>query len=359
MPLVKMKKTLGQLNSGIRVIASEAKQSRCWSQALVCFKQNNWLPTIRGCRVAARLAMTAILSACSDDDSQEAQVLLEPGMVYVEAGEAVIGSNKIDESGVAKEFGFVRDLYLNEHPKHKVLLKAFQIDKYEVTNQEYKQFVIDTKYQEPVLWVQNGYNVHWEILEGFGVDRLRQVANDYFQLDADISLLSKTELLDRLSEIQTQRDLLPVTGISWYDAYSYCQWRDKRLPTEDEWEKAARGAHGFEYPWGDKWDIEKTNTGEGEQELTVLPVGSVPGDVSPYGAYDMGGNVSEWVDDWYQAYQGSTHEDEAFGDIHKVVKGGGAGVGHYAISHFFRSPRRAHAEPTQISTDVGFRCAKG
>ena len=132
------------------------------------------------------------VAGCSDDDSQEAQVLLEPGMVFVEAGEAVIGSNKIDESGIAKEFGFVRDLYLNEHPEHKVLLKAFQIDKYEVTNQEYKQFVIEAEYQEPVLWVQNGYNVRWEILEGFGVDRLRQVANDYFQLDADVSLLSKT-----------------------------------------------------------------------------------------------------------------------------------------------------------------------
>ncbi len=284
-------------------------------------------------------------------------MLLEPGMVYIEAGEFIAGSNKVDDQGLAKEFGFVGELYVDEHPQHRVFLPAFQLDQYEVSNLEYKRFVIETGYQEPVPWVQNGYNVRWEILERAGVERLRNIAEDYFALDADVSLLSKTELLERLEAIQAQRDLLPVTGISWFDAYSYCQWREKRLPSEMEWEKAARGAHGFEYPWGNQWDVTKTNTGEGEQALTVLPVGSVKGDISPYGAYDMAGNVSEWTNDWYQPYPGSSHVDEAFG-VHRVVRGGGAGVGHYALSTFFRSARRAHADPTQISTDVGFRCAR-
>ena len=280
-------------------------------------------------------------------------------MVYIEAGQFTAGSNKVDDEGIAKEYGFVRKLYLDEHPQHRVFLNAYQIDKYEVSNIEYKTFARETNYQEPPLWVQNGYNVYEHILEGFTVERLRQVAHDYFELDADVSLLSKEQLLDRLAQMQAERDALPVTGVSWYDAYSYCQWRDKRLPTEMEWEKAARGPHGLEYPWGNQWDESKTNTGEGEQALTILPMGSVAGDVSPYGVFDMAGNVSEWVNDWYQAYPGSDYQEEAFGQVHKVVRGGGAGVGHYAISTFFRSARRAHAEPGQGTTDVGFRCAKG
>ena len=298
------------------------------------------------------------LSACSDNGDDSAKLLLEPGMVYIETGEFIAGSNKVDDKNLAKEYGFVRELYLDEHPERKEFVDAFQIDKYEVTNAEYKMFVRETKYPEPVMWVQNGYNVYWNILEDFDVERLRQVAKDYFEIDADVSRLSKEELLTRLDDIQAQRDQLPVTGVSWYDAYSYCQWRGKRLPAELEWEKAARGPYGLEYPWGKNWDAEKTNTGEGEQELTILPIGSVKGDVSPFGAYDMGGNVSEWVNDWYQPYRGSNYENEAFGEVHKVVRGGGAGVGHYAISTFFRSARRAHAEPGQANTDVGFRCAK-
>ena len=302
--------------------------------------------------------IVAIAIGCSEDEETEGQVLLEPGMVFIEAGEFIAGSNKVDDKGLAKEFGFVGELYVDEHPQHKVFLKAYQIDQYEVSNLEYKRFVIEGDYQEPVPWVQNGYNVRWEILERSSVERLRSIADDYFQLDADVGQFSKAELLEQLSALQSQRDPLPVTGVSWFDAFSYCQWREKRLPSEMEWEKAARGAHGFEYPWGNQWDETKTNTGEGEQELTVFPVGVVKGDKSPYDAFDMGGNVSEWTNDWYQAYPGSNYVDEAFGDIHRVVRGGGAGVGHYAISTFFRSARRAHADPTQISTDVGFRCAK-
>lgn len=304
------------------------------------------------------VALATFVAACGKKEEQQPQLLLEPDMVYVEAGEFIAGSDKTDTEGRGKEFGFVRELYLDEHPQHKVILNAYQIDKFEVSNQEYKRFVLEANYKEPVVWIQNGYNARPDVLQSFDVDRLRQVANDYFELDADVNQMDKPELLDKLAQAQKQRDPLPVTGISWFDAYSYCRWRGKRLPSEMEWEKAARGVAGLEYPWGNTWDAEKTNTGEGEQELVIAPVGAAKGDVSPYGVYDMAGNVSEWVNDWYQPYPGSSYQDEAFGDIHKVVRGGGAGVGHYAISTFFRAARRAHAEPTQQSTDVGFRCAK-
>ena len=77
-----------------------------------------------------------------------------------------------------------------------------------------------------------------------------------------------------------------------------------------------------------------------------MPVGSMPEDKSPYGVYDMAGNVSEWVDDWFKAYPGADYQHPAYGDIHKVLRGGGSGVGHYALSIFYRGARRNHADPT-------------
>lgn len=281
-------------------------------------------------------------------------------MVLIPAGEFLMGSNKIDTTGLQKEYGFVEPLYLDEHPPHKVLLDAYAIDRFEVTNGQYKKFVQATNYREPPQWIQNGYNVRDEKLRSAHIDALRWIAAEYFKLDADTTKMTKEELLAQLENTQRQRDPLPVTGVSWYDAFSYCKWAGKRLPSEKEWEKAARGPQGFEYPWGNKWDVKLTNSGERDDDAedAVLPVGSMAGDVSPYGLQDMAGNVSEWVDDWYEPYPGSTYKSQAFGGIHKVVRGGGAGLGHYALSSFFRASRRAHADPSSMSTDVGFRCAK-
>lgn len=280
-------------------------------------------------------------------------------MARIPAGAFVMGSDRVDAEGLQARYGFTRPLFVNEHPEHRVHLGAYYIDIYEVTNAEYKEFVLQTGYPEPAAWVQNAYNVVDGKLETAHVDNLRWIAADYFQLDLDTTQMGKQELVETLLGVQRRRDRLPVSAVSWFDAYNYCDWRGKRLPTEAEWEKAARGADGAEYPWGNEWAPSITNTGDQvDAEDVLAPPGSYPEDVSVFGVYDLGGNVAEWVADWYRPYPGSDTGDQDFGDKHRVVRGGGAGLGHYALSVFFRSARRAHADPDTVSTDVGFRCAR-
>ena len=307
------------------------------------------------------LLLVLLLSACSSQENAQPVKprTAEEGMILVPAGDFVMGSNKVDKEGIQKQFGFVDPLYADEHPQHRLSLKAYFIDTLEVSNVQYKDFVQRTSYREPPQWIQSGYNVHEDKLLNANTDRLRLIASDYFKLDRDTSTMSKEAILAALQAVQRERDKLPVTGVSWYDAYTYCKYAGKRIPTEAEWEKAARGAQGAEYPWGNAWLAANTNTGDqGESDATVVPVGSTAKDRSPFAVQDMAGNVSEWVNDWYEAYPGATYRHMAYGGIHKVVRGGGAGAGHYAISAFFRSARRAHADPSAMSTDVGFRCAK-
>lgn len=280
------------------------------------------------------------------------------GMVLVPAGAFVMGSEKVDEEGLQARYGFTTTLYANERPEHRVTLDAFYIDVFEVTNAEYKRFVSETGHPEPAEWVQNAYNVSDGKLEGAHVNNLRWIATDYFGLEYDTSAMSREELLAGILAVQRARDRLPVTAVTWHDADAYCRWRGKRLPTEAEWEKAARGTDGLEFPWGNEWEHGRANSGDQmEGEESLAPVGAFSGDVSPWGVHDLGGNVSEWVADWYLPYDGSDYWEDDYGRQHKVVRGGGAGLGHYALSVFFRGARRGHAPPETASTDVGFRCA--
>jgi len=281
------------------------------------------------------------------------------GMVYVPAGPFILGSNKHDDSGKQAEYGLVKPLYLNEHPQQTQILKEYYIDKFEVSNGQYKAFVDATHHKEPFAWSQNGFNLLTRRLRATDLETLRWIATEYFKLDQDASSMSKTQLLKSMSNDQRIKSTLPVTGVSWFDANDFCHWAGKRLPTEFEWEKAARGSEGLEYPWGNRWDPDVTNTGDNSDWPDgIAPVGSYPKNVSPYGAYDMSGNVWEWVDAWYKPYPGSNFHDDSFGEKNRVVRGGGGGIGHYALSVFYRTAARTAALPTTTSNDIGFRCAK-
>jgi formylglycine-generating enzyme required for sulfatase activity len=184
-------------------------------------------------------------------------------MVLVPAGEFLMGSTE----------------YEDEKPPHRVHLDAYHVDRYEVTNALYRRFMDATGRQAPSYWNDSKWN---------GASQ-------------------------------------PVVGVSWHDAEAYCRWAGKRLPTEAEWEKAARGTDGRKYPWGDQWDSSKANSFESKLGKTVA-VGSYPGGASPYGAHDMAGNVWEWVADWYDKdyYRRSPERNPQGPDSghHRVLRGG-------------------------------------
>lgn len=282
-------------------------------------------------------------------------------MVLIPAGGFIMGSNKTEQDNAAGEFGNAKPWYLDEHPEHKLNLPAYYIDKYEVTNAQYRDFVAAVNVAPPEHWVEKGYilSMNKAKLQAANVETLRKVAVKVFKLDIDTRVMTKEQLLAAIEHKLDVEGREAVTYIDWEDADAYCRWAGGRLPTEAEWEKAARGADGTEFPWGQTWKAGMSNTGEAVWDDGVAPVGAYPTDKSPYGVYDMSGNVSEWVADWYRAYPGSDYKSDNFGEKFRVVRGAGwSGEGHYALQLFQRGAYRFNLPPEAQFEDLGFRCAK-
>ncbi len=233
-------------------------------------------------------------------------------MVKIPQGEFVMGSDQVDTAQQGAEFGTSKPLFLDEHPRHTVSLPAYEIDLYEVTNGQYRAFINVTRSIPPPTWPEGRF--------------------------------------------PPEQEAWPVTGVTWFEADRYCRWAGKRLPTEAEWEKAARGTDGREFPWGNAFDEKKGNIGS----TGLAPVGSFPAGASPYGVLDMAGNVSEWVADWYEPYPGSTYTSDAFGQRFRVVRNSswGGSAGHYTVAHFYRAAYRFYQPPDRRFRDIGFRCAR-
>jgi len=215
---------------------------------------------------------------------------IEPQLVRVPAGSFRMGTSE-EEAKQAIAVGMVEYWVKVELPQHTVDLSEYWIGKYPVTNLEYQAFVKEAGYQPPHRWDGNHHP------EGKG---------DH-----------------------------PVMNVSWNDAQAYCKWLSEksgkayRLPTEAEWEKAARGTDGRIYPWGDEFDRNKCNTYEaGIGDTTPVGKYSPAGD-SPYGCADMTGNVWEWCVDWFDEWEyrqraGSTVKDPpGLGNsTYRVLRGG-------------------------------------
>ncbi|NOU01186.1 MAG: SUMF1/EgtB/PvdO family nonheme iron enzyme [Gallionella sp.] len=311
------------------------------------------------------LALTSGLAQAGGKKSPSKKTV-DDGMVLVPAGEFKMGSDREEneawyrDANALNPFGFNDRLYVDERPAHKVTLPAYKIDKYEVTNAQYRDFLIATGHGVPYTWPRNGYNYSDQQLATWPLEALQDVATNRFRLDMDVPNMSKKDLLLEMIKVNKKRDRMPVTSVNWSDANDYCNWAKKRLPSEAEWEKAARGTEGFEYPWGNAWDAKKVNTMSEDPDAPYSEVGSFPSDVSPYGAFDMAANVSEWVADWYKAYPNAPASDiKFFGEKQRVVRGGVTSSGHYdSLSVVFRAAKRTHLLPNSALIDLGFRCVK-
>jgi len=218
-----------------------------------------------------------------------------PGMIYLKGGEFTMGNDLSND-----EF---------QKPEHPETVSPFFMDQYEVTVEDYYKFM-KARNQEP----PQGWSESWK--QGVFAPEERR---------------------------------LPVTNVSWYDAQEYAEFVGKRLPTEAEWEYAARGTDKRLYPWGKSFNPDYGNIGEGRPKA-IRPVGSFPNDRSPFGLLDMAGNVAEWTDSDPRAYRGS----RARNDEGKVLRGGSFEVD----KSFALVTSRAALAPTVKSPSVGFRCAK-
>lgn len=242
--------------------------------------------------IGLRLAVAILFSFAAACSGAAQAAKNHPGMVFIPSGAFIMGVNAAGPS--------------DDSPEHQVYLDPYWMDINQVTNSQYHRCADAGECYEP----------------------------------QDLRYYTDSNYSDH-----------PVVFVTWHDALRYCQWEGKRLPTEAEWEKAARGTHGWRYPWGNELDRSRLNAGDRVGGTT--PVGSYPSGASPYGVLDMAGNVWGWVADWYTAYPGSQYHSDLFGQKYKVVRGG-------SWNHPDEDARSFHrdiASPSRAIRVVGFRCA--
>jgi serine/threonine protein kinase len=240
-------------------------------------------------------------------------------MVYVPAGEFLLGASEADDQADPDEF-----------PQVSVYLDAFWIDQFEVTNRQYQACVKAGACAPP----------------------------------------NATDSASRITYYgDPEYDDYPVVNVDWVDASDYCVWRDARLPTEAEWEKAARGPSGWLYPWGDTFEPNHSNDCAGsilcpsepdDGYSDTAPVGSFPSGASPYQVYDMAGNANEWVADWYAENYYATLTDGVANPTgphegtERVIRGGSLGLNPSKL----RVTNRGAEKPAHYGPYDGFRCAQ-
>ena len=252
----------------------------------------NYLLTFRNSLFAGTLMMTVIMAGAAAQNTKPAP----DGMALIPAGPFLMGNNN--------------DFYDNdfdEQPRHVVDLPPFFVDIYPVTHQDFKTFVDATGHRYPQYWSTSG-------------------------------------------NIPAGKETHPVTGINYFDATAFAAWKSRRLPTEQEWEKASRGTEGLRWPWGNRFDESKANVGQ----RTTTPVGAYPQGCNAYGLCDMSGNVWEWTSTWYAPYPDAPPNRAILrfvNDSYISVRGGsyGSDIGSA------RGADRGIKKPGESGPSLGFR----
>ncbi len=281
-------------------------------------------PLANGFRCATSSAATVAQANITQVPAREVISKVSPvdgmRMMYVPAGEFIMGSDYFEE---------------DEKPAHAVNLDAFWIDQYEVTNGMYAKCI-----EANICGVPFPNEFFFRNFAA-GQETIRFLNDNsefLHQLDMNPELVSQ-----------------PVTGIFWHNADAYCRWVDRRLPTEAEWEKAARGLDERTYPWGEQIDCRKANFFSCAGKPS--DVGSFEDGQSPYGAYDMAGNAMEWVADWYGSsyYQKSPSENPLGPEsgLYRVYRGGSWGSDD-SVGRTTNRPGNVARLPNEV---IGFRCA--
>jgi eukaryotic-like serine/threonine-protein kinase len=251
-------------------------------------------------------------------------------LIFVPAGEFTMGSK----------------FYRDERPAHQVSLGGYWIDKTEVTTAMFAKYLNDVSSQ---VTIDPGDFLRF----------IRLQDNIIYNLSCPIC----HKWTDRITWDGTKFSVVagyedhPAVMVSWYGASAYCSWANRRLPTEAEWEKAARGTDARVYPWGNARP-DDTLANLGSKANDTAKVGSYPAGASYYGLLDMAGNASEWVNDWYSEtyYQNSPASNPAGPDTGKerVVKGNGWDDLYVDGRSSFRL---LPSVPEQVGVGLGFRCA--
>jgi formylglycine-generating enzyme required for sulfatase activity len=248
--------------------------------------------------------------------------------VWVPAGSFMMGTDaaSIAQLTALGPPGFVLGELVTEQPQHRVrLTHGYWIDRYEVTNASFKAFLESGDYRVRSFWSADGW-----------------------------AWLSTQPEAGRLSCFGDAPDL-PARCVTWYEAEAYARWRGGRLPTEAEWEYAARGPDSSTYPWGNDWDASRCNVIDSAGPTRV---GSYPSGVSWAGAQDMAGNAMEWVADWLgEDYYATSPADDPTGPAtgtRKVEKGGWWGSNQFVARAAYRHFEDA---PDYGDLHIGFRVA--
>ncbi|HSG18395.1 MAG TPA: SUMF1/EgtB/PvdO family nonheme iron enzyme [Anaerolineae bacterium] len=274
--------------------------------------------------------------------AQNKDHLIEPHLVRIPAGSFVIGANDRQvallarRSSVARQWQ-VKGFFGREQPQHEVQLDRFSIARFPVSVTEFRHFLSEGAYRRQAYWGNAG----WQWLERSGRTQPDQWDDPEWTAD----------------------ERLPVIGVNWFEARAYCRWlarrtgRPYRLPTEAEWEAAARGPEGQMYPWGETFDAGRCNCRDSELGRPVIPGRFSPAGDSPYGLADMVGNVSEWTASLFRPYPigpGDGRDDpEAAGE--RVIRGGSW----FSPAIRARATSRGMNDPDFSDNDVGFRVAAG